>query len=109
MGGPGETGAGARGEVLETELTPVHQRAVSNHHGVCCIDRMCTYTCGELKEVADFEATANLQRGGGTPRNFLGAVMENGFHVYDEDGKNECKWGEWEIGEDILEILGDGR
>jgi hypothetical protein len=38
----------------------VHLVAVSHHHGVCCIDRMCTFVCGDFKGVADFEATANL-------------------------------------------------
>jgi hypothetical protein len=80
---------GEEEEVLEIECTPVHKAAVSYHHGVCCIDRMCTFVCGELKGVADFEATANLQRGGRTPRNFKDAVRENGFHVYEEEGGEE--------------------
>jgi len=31
------------------ECAPVHQGLVSYHHGVCCIDRMCTFACGNLK------------------------------------------------------------
>jgi hypothetical protein len=63
---------GEKEEVLEIEYTPVEQGAVSYHHGICCIDRMCTFTCDDVKGVADFETTANLQRGGRTPRNFAG-------------------------------------
>lgn len=38
-----------RGEVLEMECTPVHLAAVNHHHGVCCIDRMCTFVLGTSK------------------------------------------------------------
>jgi hypothetical protein len=76
---------GEKSEVLEIELTPVHQAAVNYHHAVCYIDRMCTFVCGDLKGIADFEATPNLQRGGRTSKNFKNAAMENGFHVYAEE------------------------
>jgi hypothetical protein len=53
---------GEKAEVLEIELAPVHQAAVNYHHGVCCIGRMCTFVCGDLEGIADFEATANLHK-----------------------------------------------
>ncbi len=53
---------GLEEEALKIECTPVHLAAVSYHHGVCCIDRMCTFTCGDLKGVADFE-TRRICRG----------------------------------------------
>jgi hypothetical protein len=53
---------GEKAEVLEIELTPVRQAAVNYHHGVYCIDRMCTFVCGDREGIADFEATADLHK-----------------------------------------------
>ncbi len=57
----------------------MHWVAVSYHHGVCCIDRMRTFTCGDLKGDADFEATVNLQMCGRTTKNIKDTVVEKGF------------------------------
>jgi hypothetical protein len=68
-------------EVLEIECTPCESKAaVSFHHGVCCVDRMCKFTCGDLKGICDFETTSNIQRGNRTPKNFTAGIIENGFH-----------------------------
>jgi hypothetical protein len=76
-------------EVLEIECTPVENKAAVNfHHGVCCVDRMCMWTCNGLKGICDFETTSNLQRNNRTPKMFSAGIIENGFHPISVSGKN---------------------
>lgn len=70
------------GEIPEIECTPVGQPAViSCNYGVCCVDRLCTFTWGELKGICEFGTTSNFQRHDQTPRNFKDAIMENELHL----------------------------
>lgn len=67
------------GETLDIECTPLARGAASYHHGVCCIDVMCRFSCnGSLTGICDFESSSNLQHGAREPGNLV-AVIENGF------------------------------
>ena len=69
------------GEVFDIDCKRAADNAfVSYHHGVCCIDSLCTATCGDMQGFCDFETTANIQAGTRKPATFVNGIIANGYH-----------------------------
>lgn len=69
------------GEVLEIEIKPYKAKGIASfHHGVCVIDRMCEFQCGDLRGMCDFETTANIMHGTRKPLSFTNSIIDNGWH-----------------------------
>jgi hypothetical protein len=67
-------------EVLEIEFKAFKSKAaISYHHGVACVDQMCSWTCNSLSGISDFEITSNFQRNNRVPKNSVAGITEDGF------------------------------
>jgi hypothetical protein len=71
----------ATDEVLEVECTPYPERkaSVCYHHGVACVDRLCSWECNGMTGFCDFESTANIQYGNRKPAKFVDGIIDDGF------------------------------
>lgn len=69
------------GEVLDIECTAVPTKGfVCYHQNVACLDRICTFTCGDHKGFCMFETTTNMQHGIRRPKTYFNSIIDNGFY-----------------------------
>ncbi|KAH0829761.1 hypothetical protein FOPE_10156 [Fonsecaea pedrosoi] len=68
-------------EVLIFEHTPVEAKAaVAYHHGIPCVDRICSFKCSNgLAGFSNFETSNNIQAGERRPGLLVDGLMEDGF------------------------------
>ncbi|EXJ71842.1 uncharacterized protein A1O5_04343 [Cladophialophora psammophila CBS 110553] len=68
------------GEVVDIECKAVPAKAfVCFKEGVCCLDRICTFTSGEHKGFMMFETSHNIQHGTRRPITWHNSVIDDGW------------------------------
>jgi hypothetical protein len=69
------------GEEFDVEMKPYPdaKASVCYHHGVACVDRLCSFTCKNWKGFSDFESTANMQYGKRRPTKYIDGIIDDGW------------------------------
>ncbi|KAH7086120.1 kinase-like domain-containing protein [Paraphoma chrysanthemicola] len=72
------------GEELHFTHTPVGvPAAVSHHHGLNCVDRICKFECSNgLQGFSCFETSCNVRRESARPATFTDGIADDGLHSF---------------------------
>lgn len=72
------------GEVLEVEVRgyPNHKAFICHYHGISCVDRPSSFTCGDFKGSCTFESSTNVHAGSRKPGTVHGGVIGTGWTTY---------------------------